>query len=95
MSLFLGGNRAAIPVIYPVNSIPRKIFLTDGRGDECPLVSKILSPYQTGIMDRYYQYHKNFDLWQSDGKHFVFSIKRKTHKTVIETLPVRTFSMVF
>jgi len=32
-----------------------KIFLTDGKGDERPFVSRILSPGQTGVMDRYYQ----------------------------------------
>jgi len=76
-------------------SIPQKIFLTDGKGDERPFVSKILSPGQTGIMDRYYQCHKDFDLWQTEGKHFVCRIKRKTNKTVIETSPVSSDSLVF
>jgi len=77
------------------NSIPQKIFLTDGKGDERPFVSKILSPGQTGIMDRYYQCHKDFDLWQTEGKHFVCRIKRKTNKAVIETRPVSSGSIVF
>ena len=51
--------------------IPAKIFLTLGKGDERPFVNQILSPGQTGVMDRYYQCHKNFDLWQEAGKHFV------------------------
>ena len=46
-------------------------------------------------MDRYYQCHKDFDLWQTEGKHFVCRIKRKTHKTVIETSPVSSDSIVF
>jgi hypothetical protein len=77
------------------NSIPQKIFLTDGKGDERPFVSKILSPGQTGIMDRYYQCHKDFDLWQTERKHFVCRIKKRTHKTLIETSPVSSGSIVF
>jgi hypothetical protein len=77
------------------NSIPQKIFLTNGKGDERPFVSKILTPGQTGIMDRYYQCHKDFDLWQTEGKHFVCRIKKGTNKTVIQTSPVSSGSIVF
>jgi transposase, IS4 family len=62
------------------NSIPQKIFLTDGKGDEHPFVSKILSPGQTGIMDRYYQRHKDFGLWQTEEKHFVCRIPGRCQK---------------
>lgn len=77
------------------NSIPQKIFLTNGKGDERPFVSKILTPGQTGIMDRYYQCHKDFDSWQTEGKHFVCRIKKATNKTVIQTSPVSSSSIVF
>ena len=91
-----GSKKAKVHLGFNVNnSIPQKIFLTDGKGDERPFVSKILTPGQTGIMDRYYQCHKDFDLWQTEGKHFVCRIKRKTYKTVIETLPVSSGSIVF
>ena len=91
-----GSKKAKAHLGFDINhSIPSKIFLTDGKGDERPFVSKILSPGQTGIMDRYYQCHKDFDLWQTEGKHFVCRIKRKTHKTVIETSPVSSDSIVF
>lgn len=91
-----GSKKAKAHLGFDLNhSIPSKIFLTDGKGDERPFVSKILSPGQTGIMDRYYQCHKDFDLWQTEGKHFVCRIKRKTHKTVIETNPVSSDSIVF
>jgi len=66
-------------------SIPRKIFLTDGNGAERPFVSMILSPGQTGVMDRGYQAHDRFDHWQEEGKHFVCRIKAGTKKTCIET----------
>lgn len=91
-----GSKKAKAHLGFDINhSIPSKIFLTDGKGDERPFVSKILSPGQTGIMDRYYQCHKDFDLWQTEGKHFVCRIKRKTYKTVIKTNPVRSDSNVF
>ena len=91
-----GSKKAKAHLGFDINhSIPSKIFLTDGKGDERPFVSKILSPGQTGIMDRYYQCHKDFDLWQTEGKHFVCRIKKTTNKTVIETSPVRPDSIVF
>ena len=64
-----GAKKAKVHLGFDLNhSIPRKIFLTDGKGDERPFVSQILAPGQTGIMDRYYQCHKNFDQWQKEGK---------------------------
>jgi transposase, IS4 family len=91
-----GSKKAKAHLGFNVNnSIPQKIFLTDGKGDERPFVSKILSPGQTGIMDRYYQRHRDFDLWQTEGKHFVCRIKKKTNKTVIETKPVSSGSIIF
>lgn len=91
-----GSKKAKAHLGFDINhSIPSKIFLTDGKGDERPFVSKILSPGQTGIMDRYYQCHKDFDLWQTEGKHFVCRIKKRTHKTVIEASPISSGSIVF
>lgn len=91
-----GSKKAKAHLGFDMNhSIPSKIFLTDGKADERPFVSTILSPGQTGIMDRYYQCHKNFDSWQREGKHFVCRIKEKTRKTVIKTNPLRPESIVF
>lgn len=91
-----GAKKAKAHLGFHVNhSIPSKIYLTDGKGDERPFVSKILSPGQTGIMDRYYQCHKDFDLWQTEGKHFVCRIKENTNKSVIKTNPLKPGSMVF
>jgi hypothetical protein len=36
-------------------------------------------------MDRYYQHHGNFDLYQQEGKHFICRIKAKTKKTCIKS----------
>ena len=91
-----GSKKAKVHLGFDINhSTPSKIFLTDGKGNERLFVSKILSPGQTGVMDRYYQRHKDFDLWQTEEKHFVCRIKRKTRKTVIETNPVSPDSIVF
>jgi hypothetical protein len=66
-----GAKKAKVHVGFDLNhSIPSKVFLTDGKGSLSPFVGEILSPRQTGVMDRYYQCHKNFDQWQEDGKRF-------------------------
>ncbi len=91
-----GSKKAKAHFGFDINrSIPSKIFLTDGKGDERPFVSQILSPGQTGIMDRGYQCHKDFDTYQLEGKHFVCRIKKSTKKTVIQTNSMETDSFVF
>lgn len=75
--------------------IPTKVFLTDGNGAERPFVSRILSPGQTGVMDRGYQSHKDFDLLQAEGKSFVCRIKDSTARTCIKENPVESDSFVF
>ena len=91
-----GAKKAKTHLGFDVNrSIPRKIFLTNGNGGERPFVSQILEPGQTGIMDRGYQCHQNFDSWQSEGKHFVCRIKANTQKTCLESYQVLPGSIVF
>ena len=75
--------------------IPRKIFLTDGKGAERPFVSMILSPGQTGVMDRGYQAHDLFDQWQEENKHFVCRIKARTKKICIEAKEINPDSKIF
>jgi hypothetical protein len=89
-------RKAKVHIGFDMNqSIPSKIFLTDGKADERPFVSRILSSGQTGIMDRYYQRHKDFDLWQTEGKSFVCRIRENTKKTCIKTNIVKPGSIVF
>jgi hypothetical protein len=91
-----GAKKAKAHLGFDLNyGIPRKIFLTDGKADERPFVSQILLPGQTGVMDRYYQCHKNFDQWQGEGKHFVCRIKAKTKKTLISANELKPNSIVF
>ncbi|MBM4275173.1 MAG: IS4 family transposase, partial [Deltaproteobacteria bacterium] len=91
-----GAKKAKVHLGFNINqSIPTKIFFTNGKGDERPFVSRILSPGQTGVMDRYYQCHKNFDQWQEEGKHFVCRIKANTRKTVVESRKIPDDSIVF
>ncbi len=91
-----GSKKAKVHVGFDINrGIPSKIFLTDGKEGERPFVAMILSPGQTGVMDRGYQCHNSFDQWQTDGKHFVCRIKANTKITCIQMNPVPTNSIVF
>jgi len=55
----------------------------------------ILSPGQTGVMDRGYQAHDLFDLWQEENKHFVCRIKASTKKICIEAKEINQDSNIF
>lgn len=77
------------------HGIPNKIFLTDGNGGERPFVTRILSKGQTGVMDRGYQSHKDFDLLQEESKHFVCRIKARTTRTIIKKHDVAPDSHIF
>jgi len=76
-------------------SIPTGLTLTSGKGDERKEVKHLISPGQTGVTDRYYQCHKEFDSWQAQGIHFVCRIREDTCKTVIKLNPLISGSIVF
>lgn len=89
-------KKAKIHLGFDINqAIPSKIFFTEGKADERPFVSQILLPGQTGILDRYYQCHKDFDLWQTEGKYFACRIRENTKKTCIKSNTVKPGSIVF
>lgn len=91
-----GAKKAKVHIGFDLNrGIPKKIFLTDGKGDERPFVSKILAPGETGVMDRYYQRHKSFDEWQAEGKHFICRIKASTTRHEIRKNDVLPGGIVF
>lgn len=91
-----GAKKAKVHLGFDINrSIPEGLHLSAGKADERPFVAKILAPGQTGVMDRYYQCHKNFDEWQTEEKHFVCRIKKSTRKTIIEERPIPEGSHVF
>ena len=91
-----GAKKAKVHVGFDLNrSIPRKVFLTNGKEAERPFVSQILSEGQTGIMDRGYQCHKKFDFWQQEDKLFICRIKASTKKTIIKANKVKHDSIVF
>lgn len=75
--------------------IPSKVFLTEGIGAERPFVSRILTPGQTGVMDRGYKSHENFDLLQEEDKSFVCRIKASTTRTVIKESEIESDGIVF
>jgi hypothetical protein len=74
--------------------IPTEFHLSNGKDAERPFAGIILSPGETGVMDRCYQSRKVFDLLQSEGKHFVCRIKASTTKTIIEENPVNPNSFI-
>jgi hypothetical protein len=89
-------QKAKIHLGFDINrGIPEKVHLTDGKGDEGSLVSQLLSPGQTGIMDRNYQCYRHFDLWQEQKLQFVCRIKAGTIKTCLETFAVPQDGPVF
>jgi len=91
-----GSKKAKVHVGFNLNrSVPQKVFLTDGKGAERPFVGQILSPGQTGVLDRGYQCHENFDAWQTEGTKFVCRIKAKTTKTCLKENLIQPDGMVF
>lgn len=89
-------KKAKIHLSFDINrGIPGKVCLTDGKGDERPLVPQLLAPGQTGVMDRNYQCYRNFDLWQEAGLQFVCRIKAGTIKTCLEIYAVPEAGPVF
>ena len=91
-----GSKKAKTHVGFDLNrGIPRKIFLTNGKGGERPFVDRILQPGETAVADRGYQSHHDFDQLQAAGKHFVCRIKENTIKTCLESFPVPARSIVF
>lgn len=91
-----GAQKAKVHLGLDLNrGIPERVYLSAGKADERPFVEKILAPGQTGVMDRYYQCHKNFDQWQTDNRHFVCRIRKSTRKTIIEERAVPEGSHVF
>ncbi len=89
-------KKARLHLGFNINQgIPQKLFLTDGKADERPFVHDIIEPGQTGVMDRGYQHHQNFDNLQDALKHFVYRIKANTHKICLEKYDIDPDSMVF
>jgi hypothetical protein len=89
-------NKAKVHLGFDLNrSIPRKLYLTEGKGAERPFVSCILESGQTGVMDRGYQDHTRFDEWIGEEKHFVARLKNNTKWEVLKKLPFSKNSKVF
>ena len=80
-------KKAKIHLGFDINrGIPGKLCLTDGKGDERPLVPRLLSPGQTGVMDRNYQCYRNFDLWQEDSLHVCLPHQGRHHQDLPRNL---------
>ena len=91
-----GAHKAKIHLGFDISrGVPSRFFLSEGKTDERPFVSRILEPGQTGVMDRYYPCHRDFDRWQGQGKHFICRIRANTRKTVLQQHPVAPDRIVF
>jgi hypothetical protein len=91
-----GSKKAKIHLGFDINrSIPKKLFLTDGKTGERPFVKQILSKNETGVLDRGYQCHARFDQWQEDQKHFICRILAGTTKKCIKQNQFNPDSIVF
>jgi hypothetical protein len=89
-------KKARVHVGFDLNhGIPIKVYLTDGKTDERKFALKIIAPDQTGVLDRGYQCHKNFDQWQGESKFFVCRIQDKTNKTILKSYDVTPDSIIF
>ena len=81
-----GSKKAKGHFGFDVNrQIPLKVYLTDGNGAERPFVSSILAEGQTGIMDRGYQSHEDFDFLQAEKKTFCMSNQNQNHTNHYQT----------
>ena len=91
-----GSKKVKIHLGFDANrSIPTKLYLTDGLAGERPFVDLILSPEQSGVLDRGYQCHERFDQWQEDGHHFFCRIKASTKKECLQAHETKPESIVF
>ena len=91
-----GSKKAKIHLGFDINrSIPKKLFLTDGKAGERPFVEQILAENETGVLDRGYQCHERFDQWQTDEKHFICRIMAGTIKKCIKNNELKPDSIVF
>jgi len=89
-------RKAKAHLAFDINrSIPTAVVLTDGKVDERPYVNQLLSPGQTGVMDRNYQHYKDFDCWIAEGKHFVCRIRINSKMTILTANPINPESFIF
>ena len=91
-----GVNKAKVHLGLDIGrGLPQKITMTDGKADERRQVEQLVAPGQTGVFDRYYQCYKNFDEWQTQGRHFVCRIKASALKAELQSNGVDPDSHIF
>jgi hypothetical protein len=91
-----GTQKAKVHLGFDIHrGVPSRVFLSEGKADERPSVSQILSAGETGVMDRDYQCHRDFDLWQGEHKPFICRIRANTRRTELASNPVTAGTLVF
>jgi hypothetical protein len=84
-----GCNKAAAHIaLDPQRNFPRGFILTDGKANPRDFVPDLVNPEETGVLDRGFHGHEDFDRWDEMGLKYVCRIKDTTRKSVIFTLPV-------
>jgi hypothetical protein len=79
-----GAKKAKTHIGFDINrGILRKIVLTAGNDGKRQFVSRILLPGETGVLNRGYQQHKNFDLSPVRRKALRLSYQSKYHKNML------------
>lgn len=84
-----GNNKAQAHIGFdPQRKLPRGLALTDGKANPRDFVPDLVHIDETGIFDRGFQCHEDFDHWDELGLKYVCRIKDTTRKIVIFALPV-------
>lgn len=79
--------KAKVHLGFDINAgIPRTLNLTGGNGAERVCADAQMQQGKTTVMDRGYQDHRRFDLWQEEDKDFVCRIRANTQKTIVQPL---------
>jgi transposase len=91
----VGSNKMQAHIGFdPHRSIPGGIVLTEGKADAHQHVETLVQSRETGILDRYFQCHADFDRWDSQGRFYVCRIKEGTGKHVVKKNPVTPGSSI-
>ncbi|MHB9028672.1 MAG: IS4 family transposase [Candidatus Latescibacterota bacterium] len=68
--------------------LPRGFILTDGKANPRDFAPQLVNPGETGILDRGFHCHEDFDRWDEMGLKYVCRIKDNTQKYVVCPYPV-------
>lgn len=89
-------NKAKVHLGFNINqSIPTKLYFSDGNGNEKAYADLMMEQGQTGVMDRGYISYPRFDQWQRQEKHYVCRIRPNCRKTILHANRTEPDDFVF